>query len=157
MWKNINYRIKKLEQENERLKKVEQENAWLKRVIEENTDWMLVPDDGDENISESEDENRLESPELPVGQDSNNNLIEGSKKKSRRKHKIYLPKSNTTNWNSIVSLNKKMISTTVVNSESGEGTIYHISKTGCFSVLFKNGEERDFPSNAFGLGLLKRK
>ena len=142
MWKNIFYRIQKLEQENARLKK----------IISENTDWFETQDEDEEYALEDENDNDLEAQEKPNGQKSGTVLTEGKKKRVKYKKKKRLLDITT-----IVDENKKLISTSVVHSEFGEGTIYHISNMGRINVLFTNGEEHDFPYNAFALGLLKRK
>lgn len=142
MWKNIFYRIQKLEQENARLKK----------IISENTDWFETQDEDEEYALEDENDNDLETQETPNGQKSETVLPEGKKKRIKHKKKKRLLDITT-----IVDENKKLISTSVVHSEFGEGTIYHISNMGRINVLFTNGEEHDFPYNAFALGLLKRK
>ncbi len=140
MWKNIFYRIQKLEQENARLKK----------IISENTDWLQTQ--GYEYALEDENDNDLETQETPNGQKSETVLTEGKKKRIKHKKKKRLLDITT-----IVDENKKLISTSVVHPEFGEGTIYHISNMGRINVLFTNGEEHDFPYNAFAMGLLKRK
>ena len=142
MWKNIFYRIQKLEQENARLKK----------IISENTDWFETQDEDEEYALEDENDNDLETQETPNGQKSETVLPEGKKKRIKHKKKKRLLDITT-----IVDENKKLISTSVVHSEFGEGTIYHISNMGRINVLFTNGEEHDFPYNAFAIGLLKRK
>ena len=55
MWKNIFYRIQKLEQENARLKK----------IISENTDWFETQDEDEEYALEDENDNDLETQEKP--------------------------------------------------------------------------------------------
>lgn len=142
MWKNIFYRIQKLEQENARLKK----------IISENTDWFETQDEDEEYALEDENDNDLETQEKPNGQNFGTVLTEGKKKRIKHKKKKRLLDITT-----IVDENKKLISTSVVHSEFGEGTIYHISNMGRINVLFTNGEEHDFPYNAFAIGLLKRK
>ncbi len=142
MWKNIFYRIQKLEQENARLKK----------IIAENTDWFLPQDDRDENTFEDEEDNDLEAQETPNRQQCETILTKGRKKKLKRKKN-----NNFLDISNMVNETKNLISTSVVHAEFGEGTIYHVSKMGRINVLFVNGEEHDFPYNAFTIGLLKRK
>lgn len=149
MWKNINYRIKKLEKE----------NALLKRIIREHTDWLFLPDVdvNEENSSESEEDYGVVSQESPNGQDDEKILSSGRQKKPKCNYKKYILPNNLPNRTSIITENKKMIATSVVSKEFGEGTIYSVSEIGRFNVHFNNGEEHDFPYNAFSLGLLKRK
>lgn len=148
MWKLFNSKIRRLEKDNAELRKKLIE---LSRLINEHNENSLVNNDDSKTILMSDNQ----EPNKKTYEYVNKDLLDKSKVNdfndySKSTVRVTCPRSK-------IDENKKLLSTNVMDPILGEGTIYYVSEMGRFSVHFKNGEERDYPYNAFEIGCLTKK
>ncbi len=149
MWKHFNSKIRKLEKDNAELRK---ELIELSRLINEQNENGVVNNDGPKTLLTSDNQ----EPDSKIHEYVNKELLEKSKTNGLNDYSKSTVR--VTCSRSKIDENKKLLSTDVTDPVLGEeGTIYHVSEMGQFSVHFKNGEEHDYPFNAFEIGYLIKK
>ena len=149
MWKLFNSKIRRLEKDNAELRKKLIE---LSRLINEHNENSLVNNDDSKTLLTSDNP----KTDKIIYKYVNKDLLDKSKTNDLNDYSKSTAR--VTCSRSKIDENKKLLSTDVTDPVLGEeGTIYHVSEMGQFSVHFKNGEEHDYPFNAFEIGYLIKK